>query len=237
MNLFLSKRDTTSQERMDDPDCDLAELQNTYRQFSTINSLISQWYKIYKLDIRPVLHPNTPNHLLDIGFGGGDIPIKLANWAANDGFDLRITAIDPDPRAFDFVQQLNRHPDITFLQCELAELAPGDHQFDIVISNHLVHHLNKIELHNILSHAKNLSTKKVLFNDIQRNDWAYLFFNLLSRPVFRSSFITQDGLTSIKRSYTQNELRNAVPDNWQVQSIFPFRLLLSYNHKPYPELQ
>ncbi|MDZ7683010.1 MAG: class I SAM-dependent methyltransferase [Fodinibius sp.] len=231
MPLFLSSRDTTSQERMDNPDCDWAELQNTYHQFSTVNSLISQWYKIYRLEIRPQLNPDTPNHLLDIGFGGGDIPIKIANWAADDDYKLHVTAIDPDPRAFDFVQELDRHPDITFLQCELSELDPTKQQFDFVISNHLLHHLGSIELYDILSQAQNLSSKKVLFNDIQRSDWAYLFFNLLSRPIFRSSFITEDGLTSIRRSYTKSELRTAVPDNWNVQSIFPFRLLLKYDHK------
>jgi len=230
MNLFLSSRDTTSQERMDNPDCDLAELENTYRQFSTINSLISQWYKIYRLEIRPLLNPDTPNNLLDIGFGGGDIPLKIAQWATNDGYNLQITAIDPDPRAFDFVEELDRHPNITFLQCDLSEMDPNKQQFDFVISNHLLHHLGSTELSEIMIQARKLSRKQVLFNDIQRSDWAYLFFNLLSRPVFRSSFITEDGLTSIKRSYTRDELASVVPNDWQVQSIFPFRLLLKYEH-------
>lgn len=45
MPLFLSSRDTDGTEKMDDPDCDQAELENTYRQFQTINALISQWKK------------------------------------------------------------------------------------------------------------------------------------------------------------------------------------------------
>ncbi len=230
MTFFLAQRDTASQERMDDPNCDLVELENTYRQFSTINSLISQWHKIYKREIRPLLNPNGQNTLLDIGFGGGDIPIKLARWALEDGFDLQITAIDPDPRAFNFVQQLERPKDIEFLQCDLSEIDATQHQFDFVLSNHLIHHLDSGELDEILRQSKKLSSKQVIFNDIHRNDWAYLFFNLLSRPVFRSSFITEDGLTSIKRSYTKTELQEVVPHDWQVQSVFPFRLLLTYHH-------
>jgi len=231
MNWFLSERDTTSTERMDDPNCDQEELENTYRQFSTVNTLISQWHKIYRHEIRPLLNPDTPNSLLDIGFGGGDIPVKLAQWTANDGFDLRITAIDPDPRALNFVQQRNRNPRITFLQCELSQMDPAQQQYDFVISNHLLHHLGDHELKKTLLKSKKLSTKQVLFNDIHRDDWGYLFFNLLARPVFRSSFITNDGLTSIKRSYTQMELTKVVPDDWQVDAIFPFRLLLKYDHK------
>lgn len=231
MNWFLSKRDTTSTEWMDNPDCDLDELENTYRQFSTINSLISQWRKIYKHEIRPLLNPDTPNSLLDIGFGGGDIPIKISRWATNDGYNLQITAIDPDPRALNFVQNLDRYPNITFLQCALSELDPAQQQFDFVISNHLLHHLDGNQLDQTLQMAKALSTKQVLFNDIHRDDLAYLFFNLLARPIFRSSFITADGLTSIKRSFTEVELVNAVPDDWRVEALFPFRLLLRYDHK------
>ncbi|WP_138431722.1 methyltransferase domain-containing protein [Fodinibius saliphilus] len=231
MTLFLSNRDTKSTERMDDPGCDLSELENTYRQFSTINSLISQWYRIYKNEIRPLLDTNTSNAILDIGFGGGDIPIKLAQWAKGDGFDLHITAIDPDPRAVNYVQQLSYPSNISFWQCELSELKPKENKFDVVIANHLIHHLSKKELLKMLKRAKALSIRKVIFNDIQRSDWAYLFFNLLARPLFRSSFITEDGITSIKRSYTLKELRNTVPDKWQVTSVFPFRLILTFEHE------
>lgn len=231
MTLLLDQRDTTSRERMDDPNCDLAELHNTYRQFSTINSLISQWHKIYKRDIRPRLTRNIKNTLLDIGFGGGDIPIKLATWADNDGFDLQITAIDSDPRAFDYIRQIERPANVTFLQCELSELDPVHQQFDFIISNHLLHHLETDALNDMLTRVRKLCRKQVIFNDIKRDDWAYLFFSLLARPVFRSSFITEDGLTSIKRSYTRNELSEAVPAEWQVRSLFPFRLLLTYQHE------
>lgn len=230
MALFLSQRDTESQERMDDPNCDLQELENTYRQFSIINALISQWYRIYKSEIRPFLHHNEPITMLDIGFGGGDIPIKIAQWAKDDGFDLHITAIDPDPRAFNYIQQLDRTQNVEFIQCGISDLDPEQQQFNFVISNHLIHHLSKEELPDFMSLAKKLSTTAVLFNDICRSDWAYLFFNIFARPIFRSSFITEDGLTSIKRSYTFDELLELTSTDWQVESLFPFRLLLKYYH-------
>lgn len=231
MPLFLSQRDTTSRERIDDPDCNIEELKNTYRQFGTINSVISQWRRIYLQEIRPSLRTSTPKTLLDIGFGGGDIPIKLAQWASGGGYDLKITAIDPDPRAVDFVQELELPSNIEFLQCRASELDPSKDQFNFVISNHLLHHLNHQQFLEILSQARELSSEAVIFNDIQRSDWAYLLFNTFSRPVFRSSFITDDGLTSIKRSYTYKELEEITPNNWQVESLFPFRLLLKYYHE------
>lgn len=78
--------------------------------------------------------------------------------------------------------------------------------------------------------AEKLSKTAVIFNDIRRSDWAYLLFNILSRPAFRSSFITEDGLTSIKRSYTFDELGELIPPDWKLETLFPFRLLLKYYH-------
>ena len=228
MPLFLSARDTVSTEKMDSPDCDQDELENTYRQFQSINTLISQWRKIYRKQIRPYLRAQSQGHILDIGFGGGDIPIKLAKWANNDGLDLTVTAIDPDERAYTYVQQLSYPKNVNFLQCTTAEFVESNRQFDFVISNHLLHHLSNKELPTILHHAECLSRHAVLFNDIRRSDIGYALFKLLAPPVFRSSFITHDGLTSIKRSYTLDELIPLVPQGWQVHKVFPFRLLLSH---------
>lgn len=231
MPLFLSSRNTTGTERMDDPECDRAELENTYKQFRTINALISQWRTLYRRELRPYLQTNPHSRILDIGFGGGDIPIKLAGWAAKDNIDLHITAVDTDKRAFRFVQQMEVPDNLEFLNCSSSELLRSGRQFDFVISNHLLHHLSPDELLSTLSEARRLSRRGVLFNDIRRSDLGYLLFNVLARPVFRSSFITQDGLTSIKRSYTRSELAQSVPQGWQVRNLFPFRLLLTYRHE------
>lgn len=232
MPLFLSERDTQSKELMDDPDCDRQALENTYQQFSKINALISCWRRIYKTRIRPLLSEDSKTYsLLDIGFGGGDITQNIAQWATQDGINLEITAIETDKRAMEYVQSQNMHEAITFKHCSSTDLLQANRRFDIVISNHLLHHLNNEELQKLLKEAKQLSIQKVLFNDIERSDIGYLFFNLLARPVFRSSFITHDGLTSIKRSYTRQELRRQTPDDWRVESLFPYRLLLSYHHR------
>lgn len=231
MPFILKDRNTSATERMDDLQCDINELENTYRQFSTLNSLISGWRTIYKREIRPRLSRNHSYSLLDIGFGGGDIPIKIAQWASSDGYDLQVIAIDPDPRALDFVQELDRHPKVEFLQCRVSELNPSQKKYDFVISNHLLHHLGHQQLASTLQAAKKLSKISVIFNDICRSDWGYLFFSFFSRPVFRSSFITQDGLTSIKRSYTYEELVSITPKKWKVEKLFPLRLLLKFYHE------
>lgn len=234
MPLFLSQRAEDLNERMDNPDCDPSELNKTYRQFRHVNSLISRWDSIYRRCIRPRCEQaGTGCSLLDIGFGGGDIPIKLSQWADDDNIPLQVTAIDTDERALKFVEQAYKGQGhkVDFRLASSTELLEAGEQYDFVISNHLLHHLDKNEFENLLDEASKLSTRAALFNDIERGDLAYLSFQLIAGPWFRSSFIVEDGLTSIKRSYTLKELRQAVPAAWEVRRLFPYRLLLYYLHE------
>ncbi|MDZ7716039.1 MAG: methyltransferase domain-containing protein [Balneolaceae bacterium] len=232
MPFFLTDRAENAKELMDDPNCDREELFNTYRQFGVINSLISQWSKIYQQHIIPICkNLDRPCTLLDIGFGGGDIPINIAKWAQKDGLKIEITAIETDKRAYKYIQDITPPDNIVFKLISSTELLAQGNEYDIVISNHLLHHLDQSGLAQILEESKKLSRHAVLFNDLERSDIAYGLFNILSRPIFRSSFITRDGLTSIKRSYTKDELRQVAPNGWKVHRLFPFRLLLSYSHE------
>ncbi|GAA5522302.1 methyltransferase domain-containing protein [Aliifodinibius salicampi] len=231
MPYFLSSRNSESQELMDNPNCDQITLYNTYKQFRKINTLIAQWKRVYRKELRPYLQTKPQGHILDIGFGGGDIPLKLAKWAGEDQLNIHITAIDTDERALNYVHQLQVPDNITFIQCSPSDLIKNGNQYDFVISNHLLHHIPSEKLHNILSKARQLSRYGVLFNDIRRSDIGYMLFNMFARPFFQNSYIVQDGLTSIKRSYTYEELRDVIPPGWKVNKLFPYRLLLNYYHE------
>ena len=229
MPLFLSKRRPKLIEYMDREDCDPQLLENTYQQFATINLLLSQWKRIYRKELRPLMKENRTFTLLDIGFGGGDVPIKLYEWAKKDGIDLKITAIETDKRAYDFARKLNTPGQIIFKHTSTSELVSKSASFDFVISNHVLHHLTDDQTTHILEEAKSLASQKVIFNDIERSDVGFALFNTFARMIFRNSFIVADGLISIKRSYTKGELKEVIPEDWLVKRLFPFRLLLMYD--------
>lgn len=226
MPLFLSSRKPDLVEFMDREDCDPLLLENTYRQFETINRLLSGWQKIYRNEIRPLLQKNRANTLLDIGFGGGDVPVRLSKWARQDGFDLQITAIEKDSRALEFVHNNRNESPVYFEHISSTELVEKGKTFDFVISNHLLHHLGLPQTKQLLNEAELLSQKKVIFNDIKRSDIGYFLFSSFTPLIFRRSFIVNDGLISIKRSYTRSELKAIAPKRWKVKGQFPFRLLL-----------
>jgi len=227
MPLVLRRRAGHLRERMDDPTCDPERLRATYAQFGAVNRLVSGWRLLYRRVLRPRLRPGRPYHLLDIGFGGGDIPRALLAWAEQDGVLLHVTAIDPDPRAAAFAQALPPSLHLSFEQIDTAGLLRRGAQFDFVVSNHLLHHLADAEVVQLCGDSAQLGGV-VLHSDIARADTAYLGFAVLTAPFFRSSFITPDGLTSVRRSYTPAELRAVVPSGWRVSRPYPYRLLLSH---------
>jgi 2-polyprenyl-3-methyl-5-hydroxy-6-metoxy-1,4-benzoquinol methylase len=227
MPLFLSSRACHLAEAMDDPGCDPALLERSYRQFRAVNSVLSRSRLIYERYIRPLARDRGRGYtLLDIGFGGGDIARGLARWAARDGLDLRITGIDIDPRALDYVRRLPADPKLSFRIADIATLVAGGERFDFVLSNHLVHHLDGQGLEAMLGSVRALATRLVVFNDIRRSDLAYLGFWLLTAVAFRRSYIRHDGLLSIRRSYTATEMRAVLPEGWELRKAWPFRLLL-----------
>lgn len=220
-------RDTTSLELMDDPACDRDRLFATYAQFRAVNALVAGWRRVYLRDVRPVLDRRRASRLLDIGFGGGDIPLALAGWAARDGLRLEVTAIDPDERAHEFVETrgLTRRG-VDFRAASSSELVDAGERFDIVTSNHLLHHLDPPALSSLLTDSAALAPRAV-HSDIERGRLALAAFGVATKPLDRGSFVHYDGKLSIRRSYTARELQSAVPEGWLVQRQFPYRLLLT----------
>jgi len=224
----LAARDRDLTELMDDPDCDPAALDRTYAQFRVVNGLLAGWRRLYRRRLRPLLSPNRCISLLDVGCGGGDVARALARWAARDDLRLSVTAIDPDPRAYAYATARPAIPGLTVRRCTTVDLVSEGRRFDVVTSNHLLHHLDERELAGLLRDSAALARRLVLHNDLARARLAYGAFGALSLLAGTRSLLRTDGLRSIRRSYRPAELAVATPPGWRVERFAPFRLLLSY---------
>lgn len=222
----LTDRDPDAVEEMDRPDCDPVKLQRTYAQFWLINSVVSGWRRNYVRYLRPRFSADRTNTLLDIGSGGGDVPRMLARWARRDGLRLEITGIDPDERAHGFASSRQPLPGLSFRRAFSSDLVAEGRTYDAVISNHVLHHLTDGQFSALLADSQALATRLSLHSDIERSRWGYALFSAGTLPFFPGSFIRQDGLTSIRRSYTAAELAAAAPPGWRCLRHRPWQNLL-----------
>lgn len=219
---------------MDDPFCDLAMLERTYERFGLVNAVVSGQRDVYRRWIRPRLRRRAAvgdvGRLLDVGTGGADLPRRLLRWARADGLPLEVVAIDPDERAIDFARRSPPMPGLELRPVSTRALAVAGEWFDVVTSNHVLHHLTGQELGALLADSERLVAPGgvAAHGDIERTRYGYAAFWLGTLPfepnVLRGSFIRPDGLTSIRRSHTAAELAGALPAGWRVRRGFPSRL-------------
>lgn len=222
--MSLRTRETVREELMDDPGCDPVRLDRTYAAFRVVN-VLAGWGRIYRNRIRPLLDPARATTLLDVGCGGGDVSRALARWAARDGMRLRVTGVDPDPRAGRFAARRTA-PHVTFRRASSSELLAAGERFDVVVSNHVLHHLSPAALDSVLADSAALARRLVVHNDVARSRWAHEAFRALSWPLAGWTFVHADGLLSVRRSYRAAELRTVAPPPWRVEQQRPARLLL-----------
>jgi 2-polyprenyl-3-methyl-5-hydroxy-6-metoxy-1,4-benzoquinol methylase len=228
MSIFFPNRALHLRERMDDPACDLQRLNNTYKHFYIVNQVLSGWRRVYKHHLRQYLGSGAT--LLDIGCGGGDVLRQLALWTRQDGLKVQFTGIDPDVRALEYARSRPVPHNVKLYQASSADLLCAGQKFDVVISNHVLHHLQDDEVYVLCKDSEQLAKKIVIHNDLRRSSLAYINY-AATQLLFWNSYVTRDGLCSIRRSFTASELQSVVPQHWHVEPMIPFRNLLIYKVK------
>ncbi|WP_309128681.1 methyltransferase domain-containing protein [Microbacterium sp.] len=228
----LASRAVDARELMDDPHADVRMLERTYARFTQVNAVVAGWRGVYRRDIRPLARRKGVLRVLDVGAGGGDLARALQRRLRADGCFARITGLDTDARAIRWAAGRKGSADVRWLCASTADLVRDGESFDVVLSNHLLHHLTADELAGVLHDSLRLTAPGgiVIHSDIARSRAAYALFSAATLPLagtlLAGSFIRDDGLTSIRRSYTAGELRAAAGEGWRVEQRLPARLLL-----------
>jgi ubiquinone/menaquinone biosynthesis C-methylase UbiE len=222
----LADRATTLVELMDDPRCDPAVLDRTYRRFTVVNALVSGWRSTFRDEVLPALPTDRRARVLDLGCGGGDLARSIARWARSAGRTIDVIGVDPDHRAIRAATRVDS-PGVTFRTASSRDLVDAHEQFDAVVSNHVLHHLSDDDRERFLAESAALVGEhgRVVHSDIRRSPSAYRSYAGASWLVSAGTFVRVDGLRSIRRSYTVDELRSVVPVGWDVRPRAPHRLV------------
>ena len=169
--------------------------------------------------VGPYLEGSSRPRLLDVGCGSADVPAALLRAHPRllcVGADLKllhlraaaegVRAVVGDARALPFAPR----------------------SFDVVTASLFLHHFGPDELPPLLAALFALARRALVVNDLRRARVPYLFGRVAFPLLFRSSVSVDDGLTSIRRAFTEEELRDAFRAAGlfaRVRRTWPYRLL------------
>lgn len=221
--MSLAVRDAQLREMMDDPDCDPVRLRRTLQRFAITNRFVAGWGRTYRNLIAPALAAlERPATILDLGCGGGDVLRRVVHAARRDGFEVTGLGVDPDERAIATTRPMDA---VSYRAADSRRLLAEAAAFDIVISNHVLHHLDEHAFDAFVDESASLATTLCIHSDIRRASLAYAAYAVGITPISPGSYLRTDGLRSIRRSFTPRELSAVLPLGWRVETSRPFRVL------------
>ena len=178
----------------------LAEMWRLNRCLGGLSALTRQLYP------RLLAHSG-PATLLDLGTGSADVPLRLAQWAAQQHRPLTITAVDWAARNLAVAHaRLQAAPALHLLQADAAHLPLPPRSVDYVITTLFLHHFAPAAAVALLRAAFTVTRRALLVSDLVRGRLPLLAFRLVQPLLARHRLTRHDGEVSIRRAYTPAEL-------------------------------
>ena len=166
---------------------------------------------------RPV---SAPPFLLDIGTGLGDIPNAVAAHAAARGATVVTIGVD---EAASLLRAARER--MTYVVCANALALPfRDHAIDVVMCSQLLHHFEDPDAARLLGEMDRVARGAVVVSDLRRSWFAAIGFWLISYPLRFHRVTRHDGVVSVLRGFTADDLRRLVQSAAGVSPIVRRRL-------------
>jgi len=194
-----------TEEILDSESCPSADAEASLRDLVNINRWFGGVATTRKL-IERVAEATGQKHfsLLEVAAGLGDVPRAAARQLARKGITLDITDLDRFP------SHLQRGH--LAVAADALALPFRDASFDLVSSSLFAHHLEPDELQRFAAEALRVSHCAVLINDLVRHPM-HLALVYAGWPLMRSHVSRVDGVASVKRAYTPEEIGEILLSN------------------------
>lgn len=176
------------------------------------------------------LPEDRPLHILDVGFGHGDMLRKVAAWANRRRVDVRLTGIDLNP--WSAMAAREAAPAVTNIEWRTGNVfdVREESPVDIILSALVTHHMSDDMLVRLLRWQEDEAALGWFVNDLHRHPVPYHVFALGSRLLRLHRYVQHDGPVSIARSFRRgdwNQLLAKAQTSAEVTWWMPFRLCVS----------
>jgi SAM-dependent methyltransferase len=146
--------------------------------------------------------------LLDVGTGLGDIPCRARNLAAEKGIDLTTLGLDSAIE----LARASRHAVSLAVCADALRLPFADRSIDVVMCSQVLHHFVDADAVTLLREMDRVARVRVVVSDLRRSWIAAAGLWLVSFPLGFHAVSRHDGVVSVLRGFTREELSDTVKD-------------------------
>jgi precorrin-6B methylase 2 len=145
--------------------------------------------------------------LLDVGTGGGDLPVAIARHARRRRVPLEIVAVDIGTDACRQARARARdYPEITIVRGDVFALPFPPQSFDLAHCAMFLHHFTQEDIARILTRLGELVREGIVINDLHRHALAYHSIRILTVLFSRSRLVRNDAPLSVRRAFDAADL-------------------------------
>jgi len=208
----MKKIDTTHRsaeiEIMDDLAMGGDLLRNTLDQLALINKWLGG-NALTKSGVKKLL-ANYPKEkeisIIDFGCGHGDMLRELAKFGKKHGYSFQMLGVDANQTAINYGEGLSQdYAKITYLCANVLDDNVLAMKCDIALCTLFLHHFEDEFAENFIQAMAEKASIGVVINDLHRHKLAYRLFSSL-RGIINNHMVTEDGLTSILKSFKRKDL-------------------------------
>jgi len=166
--------------------------------------------------------------IADMGCGGGDMLILMAEWARKRQLSVRFTGVDANDYIIGYAQEHTAHfPEIAYSNANVFSPDFQQQPFDIVTCTLFCHHFTDEELIILFRSLKDQVRVGIVVNDLHRHWLAYHSIKWLTRWFSRSYLVKNDAKLSVQRSFRRADweriLHKAGIEKYQIVWRWAFR--------------
>jgi SAM-dependent methyltransferase len=212
-----------------DAPVDAAVRRRSHRDIALSNVLFGGIHAV-RAELEPLLRSGARElTLLDVGTGTGDIPARLARQAARRGVRLRVLGLDGHRELVAATREWPVDP----VCADALALPFGTGSIDVVCCSQVLHHFAGDDARHVVREMHRVAKRRVIVADLHRSWVAAAALWLVSFPLGFHPVSRHDGVVSIFRGFTLEELRclvrEAVGVEPRVRSRFAFRVSASWS--------
>jgi SAM-dependent methyltransferase len=206
--MFLSslRRRDRKPEMMDQPGLDPCLHRTALRGLKRINFFSGSSRSVWQPFFRFARDRGGQISVLDIGCGGGDVPIALAKKAQSRGLPIHFTGYDISPTAVAYAREAasRASANVAFHQRDVLREGIAE-QFDVVFCSLFLHHFDDDAARSLLGRMGQAARHLVMVNDLARSRFGYLLAVAGSRLLSRSHIVHVDGPLSVRAAFSLRE--------------------------------